>query len=131
MIKYILPLCLICFCKLGQAQTKSIPEHLAQQQLDAYNKRDIDAFLVPYSDSVEVYFYPNQLSFKGKESMRKSYASMFTQLTALHCKLVKRIVKDNIVIDEESVLFEKGKPRMHAIAIYTIKENKIVRVEFL
>src|SRR5690606_26342169 len=45
------------------------PEDLAQRQLNAYNLRNIDAFLEPYAEDVEVYQYPNTLQFKGKETM--------------------------------------------------------------
>ena len=45
------------------------PEILAQQQLNAYNVRDIDAFLEPYSDSVRIYNFPNKLRMQGKDDM--------------------------------------------------------------
>ncbi len=46
---------------LGFSQSETpTPEELAQQQLDAYNARDIDAFMEPYSDSLEIYNFPNQ-----------------------------------------------------------------------
>src|SRR6185312_11711188 len=42
------------------------PEMLAQQQLNAYNAHDLDAFLAPYADDVEIYTFPNKLDTKGK-----------------------------------------------------------------
>jgi hypothetical protein len=104
---------------------------LAQQQLDAYNKRDINAFLEPYADTVAVYMFPNKLMYKGKETMRQEYSGMFAQTTDLHCTLVNRIVQGNTVIDQESVVFKKGVPPMAAIAIYTISGDKIVAVHFI
>ncbi len=125
----------ICFV-LGysfttHAQEKTVAEKLAQEQLDAYNNRDIEAFLKPYSDSVEVYFFPNRFLYKGKETMRREYAEMFTNTPALHCTLKSRIVVGNRVIDEESVLFDKNKPAFHAVAIYTVANGKIVAVHFI
>ena len=108
---------------------KDSPEDLAQRQLNAYNLRNIEAFLEPYADDVEVYQYPNTLQFKGKETMRNSYAQMFESVPNLHCELVDRIVQGNIVIDKERVLF--GDKIVEAVAIYHIENNKIKKVFFI
>jgi hypothetical protein len=128
---FFLVLIYFCFCGSGFAQFDSIPQKLAQEQLDGYNKRDIDAFLNPYADTVKVYMYPNQLMYQGKALMRQQYAGMFQQAVDLHCTLVKRIVLSNKVIDEESVIFQKGQPPMRAVAIYTIDKDKIAEVRFI
>jgi imidazolonepropionase-like amidohydrolase len=105
------------------------PEILAQQQLNAYNARDIDAFLEPYSDSIRIYNFPGKLLLKGKEEMRKQYSSMFKEVQELHCQLVNRIVQGNTVIDHERVTGFGDKP-VQAVAIYTIENGKIVEVYF-
>ncbi len=130
-MKVILTYISICFGLSLFAQTKSISEQLAQAQLDAYNKRDIDAFLIPYSDSVEVYNFPNKLQYKGKEIMRKNYSGMFEQQKDLHCTLKNRIAVGNTIIDQESVIFQKDKPAFECMAIYTIEAGKIAKVHFI
>lgn len=120
-----------CLSTASFSQNMTLPEQLAQQQLDAYNNRNIEAFLVPYSDSVEVYIFPNQLQYKGKENMRSQYKPMFERLTDLNCKLVNRMVMGNTVIDHEWVIFDKNQPGVSAIAIYTIQNNKIQKVHFI
>ena len=107
------------------------PEELAQAQLDAYNNRDIEAFLIPYSDSVKIYNHPNILSFQGKETMRKTYSGMFDRLKDLNCELVNRMVSGNTVIDHERVLFEKGRPKSEVFAVYKIANGKIQEVYFI
>lgn len=124
-------LCVLFLSSSLSAQEKSKAEQLAQQQLDAYNKRDIDAFLAPYADSVAVYMYPNQLMYKGKETMRQQYAGMFANTPDLFCRLQNRMVLANTVIDHELVTFDKTKPPMQAIAVYTISGDKIVAVRFI
>jgi imidazolonepropionase-like amidohydrolase len=106
------------------------PELLVQQQLVAYNARNIDAFLAPYSDSVEIYAYPGKLLSKGKEQMRKDYEGMFQQVKNLHCELLHRSVYGSVVVDHESVSGFGPKP-LKAMAIYTIRNGKIVKVEFV
>ncbi|WP_223033131.1 amidohydrolase family protein [Hanstruepera marina] len=105
------------------------PEALAQRQLNAYNSRNIDAFLEPYADDVEVYNFPDKLLFKGKDAMRTGYASMFENTPNLHCELENRIVQGNIVIDEERVQF--GDNLLEATAIYHIEKGKIKKVFFI
>lgn len=114
---------------IANSKEITIPEKLAQEQLDAYNKRDIDAFLKPYADDVEIYNFPNELSIKGKEDMRKVYNNMFDKTPNLHCTLVSRMVQGNKVIDQESVQF--GERIVKAIAIYHIENKKIKKVYFI
>jgi imidazolonepropionase-like amidohydrolase len=106
------------------------PENLAQKQLNAYNVRNIDAFLEPYADDVEVYTFPDKLLYKGKEAMRKQYSSMFEKTRNLHCELVNRIVVGSTVIDHESVTFAADKEPVKAVAIYKIESGKIAKVYF-
>lgn len=105
------------------------PRYLAQEQLEAYNKRDIEAFLKPYAKNVKVYTYPNTLSYEGIDMMRKRYASFFKNTPDLHCKLLKRIVHGNQVIDHELVTIN-GR-QVNAVAIYTMENGKITSVTFL
>lgn len=108
---------------------KDTPEDLAQRQLNAYNLRNIDAFLEVYADDVEVYEYPNTLQFKGKETMRKTYTALFENTPNLHCELVGRIVQGNVVIDKERVQF--GNRKLEAVAIYHVIDGKIKKVFFI
>jgi len=105
------------------------PADLAQRQLNAYNLRNIDAFLEPYAEDVEVYTYPDQLQYKGKETMRAGYTQLFDNTPNLHCELVGRIVQDAVVIDKERVQF--GDTIIEAVAIYHIENNKIKKVFFI
>ena len=105
------------------------PENLAQRQLNAYNQRDIDAFVEPYAEDVEVYDFPNKLLFRGRETMRREYAGMFKNTPDLHCELKNRIVQGNMVIDHERVRF--GKNIVEAVAIYLIENGRISKVYFM
>ncbi len=108
---------------------KDTPETLVQRQLNAYNARDIEAFLEPYAEDVEIYTYPDRPEYKGKETMRKQYADMFQKVPNLHCELKARIVQGNIVIDKEKVQF--GKQYIEASAMYQIENGKIKKVIFI
>ncbi len=107
------------------------PEILAQRQLNGYNARDLEAFLEPYSDSIELYNFPDDRWGKGKAQMREIYGGMFERTPELHCELVNRMVLGNTVIDQERVTgFGEGRV-IEAIAIYKIVDGKIAQVYFV
>ena len=125
-----IPFLLLINAIQGQAND-SISEKLANDQLNAYNNRNIEAFIAPYSDSVKVFTFPNTLNYQGKNQMRKVYGEMFQALPDLHCQLVNRIVLGNIVIDQEKVTLRKDQPVLEAIAIYKVWMDKIQEVYFI
>lgn len=105
------------------------PEILAQQQLNAYNDHDLEAFLEPYAEDVEIYEHPATLKMKGKKEMKEKYGFIETT-PGLHCRLINRIVQNNTVIDQEEILVDGRKPR-YGTAIYTITNGKISKVYFI
>jgi len=105
------------------------PRYLAEEQLIGYNNRDINAFLKPFAKNVKVYRFPNTLSYEGLEKMRENYDSFFKNTPDLNCKILKRIVFKDKVIDHELVT-ANGRT-FKAVAIYSIKNGKIVSVTFM
>lgn len=105
------------------------PTELADAQLEAYNNRDIDAFLAPYADSVKVYNGQRELLYMGKETMRGRYASLFERTPDLNCNLLNRIAVNNTIIEHEEVTFN-GKT-IYAIVMYKVADNKIQEVHFV
>lgn len=115
----------------AQQELEKLSEKLAQEQLDAYNARDIEAFVLPYAEDVKVFNFPDQLLYQGKDEMYGLYGRMFSRTPDLHCKLVNRIVMGNTVIDQEEVTLQKGQAPMRAIAIYKVRDGKIAEVYFI
>lgn len=107
------------------------PAQLAQQQLNAYNCGDVEAFLAPYSEEVELFNFPEEAIGKGKEGMRASYGRMFRNAPDLHCELVQRDVLGNTVIDHERITGLPGLKPFEAVAIYKVEDGKIAKVYFL
>ena len=110
------------------AVVNNTAEQLVQQQLNAYNAHDLDAFLAPYADDVELYDFPDRLIMKGKEQMRKEYGFV-TKTPQLYCRLKNRLVQGNMVIDHVEVSFGGPEP-VYAVAIYIIENGKIAKVYF-
>ena len=107
------------------------PEDLAQMQLNAYNARDLEAFLAVYHPEVEVYRFPSTPLFQGREHMREVYEKFFDSAEKLHCRLVGRLTYGATVIDREYVTGIPGKDALEAIAIYEIEGDLIRKVWFV
>jgi hypothetical protein len=104
----------------------------AQRQLEAYNARDVEAFLAAYAPDVEVFELPaGTRTLAGREAMRARYATLFEQSPALHCRLLARVAHGPFVVDHEEVRGLRGGPPVHAVAIYEVVSGLIRRVWFL
>jgi hypothetical protein len=104
----------------------------AQAQLDAYNARDIDAFLAPYHPEIILARLPGDEPFAhGHDEMRAIYGRKFEDTPDLHCRLVNRICHDRFVVDHEHVSGVPGFERIDAVAIYEVVDGLIVRAWFL
>ncbi|MGW9686679.1 nuclear transport factor 2 family protein [Flagellimonas sp. 2504JD1-5] len=104
-------------------------EAVVQSQLEAYNARDIDAFMATYSDNIELFNFPYKLFQKGASKMKVSYEAFFESTPDLHCEIKNRIVIGNKVIDEEFVTVNGSNFR--AVAIYEVKNGEISKVIFI
>jgi len=104
-------------------------EKVVQQQLDAYNSRNIEAFVNTYSDDVKVFDFPNKSRFEGKDKMHERYGDYFESTPDLNCEIRNRIVIGNKVIDEEFLTINKI--NYNAVAIYEIENGKIAKVTFI
>jgi len=122
----------LSFLSLGLlAQKDELPAVLAQKQLDAYNNRDLEKFLVNYSDSVKIYNHPKELIVSGKAQLRTNFTGMFANMPDLHCTLMNRMVLGNTVIDQEYVIFRKNQPPTEVFAMYVVARGKIQEVYFI
>ncbi len=106
------------------------PESLVQQQLNAYNGHQLQAFLEPYAEDVRLYQFPDQLIGEGKDEMKKQY-QFIEENPDLHCELRSRTIVGNTVIDHERVIFDKTKEPIDVVAVYKILDNKIAEVYFI
>ena len=107
------------------------PKDLVQQQVNGYNARNIDAFLAPYAEDVEIYRFPNTLISKGKTKMIDTYKKLFEKTPDLHCEIVNRIINGNTIIDHERITGFSNKSIIKTVAVYKIEHHKITKVYFL
>ncbi len=112
--------------------TKKEMVALAQEQLDAYNKGDIDTFCKCYHPEVEAFqLHEKEPFLKGIENFKELYASKFKESPKLNAKLLSRIVLADHILDEEWVtgVINQNKD-IHVIAIYSFKDGLISKIIF-
>ena len=101
--------------------------------MNAYNDRDINAFLDCYTDDVEIYEFPDKLINKGKDELKSVYVDFFNRAgKKLHCQIEDRLLYGNYVFDKESLTTAiPGREQFSGQAIYEIKDKKINKVWFI
>ncbi len=104
-------------------------EETVQKQLNAYNSRNLAAFMSHYADDAVIYNFPNRVSLTGKNEIRASYANFFERASDLHANIKSRIVVGNKVIDDEIVHI--GSSNFRAVAVYEIENGLIKKVTFI
>ena len=106
-------------------------EFPVQKQLEAYNARDIDAFMQWWSDDCQYYEFPSRLLASGAAEIRERHIVRFKE-SNLFGRLVKRISVANVVIDQEIVTrtFPDGPGEIDVAAIYEIENGKIAKAWF-
>ncbi len=108
------------------------PEFVIQQQLDAYNKRDLEAWLATYAEDAQQFEFPATPLASGHAQIRARSAPRF-QEPNLHARLLKRSVTDHIVVDHEEVTrtFPEGPGRIELICIYEVRNGRIQNASFV
>jgi hypothetical protein len=104
------------------------PARAAQRQLDAYNARDLEAFLAAYADDVTAYAHPSgDVLMQGKRAMRERYGTLFEEHPGLHCRLLHRIVHESFAIDHEEVEGMKEGEVVYAVATYEVGADDLIQ----
>ncbi len=106
-------------------------EAVVARQLDAYNARDIDAFMAAWREDAEYFEFPDKLLARGAGEIRTRHLTRF-QEADLRGALIARVSVGNLVIDREVVTrnFPDGRGTVDVIAIYEIDTGKIARAWF-
>jgi hypothetical protein len=104
------------------------PVHM---QLEAYNARDIDAFMLWWADDCEYFAFPSTLLASGAAAIRERHIDRFKE-PDLSGKLLTRIVVGNVVVDHETVQrnFPEGLGEVNVICTYEVEGGKITKAWF-
>lgn len=106
-------------------------ELLIQQQLDAYNKKDVDGWLRTYANDARQFILHGECIANGHAELRKNIEERFKE-PDLHARLLHRTVMNNVVVDHEVITrnFSQGKGEIEMLCIYEIRQGLIQAVSF-
>jgi hypothetical protein len=107
-------------------------ESVIQDQLAAYNARDIEAFMSLWAEDAQYFEHPSKLLASGVSEIRGRHIIRFKE-PDLHGELIHRMVVGNKVVDQEIVTraFPDGPGRIDVIAIYEVEHGKIAKAWFI
>jgi uncharacterized protein (TIGR02246 family) len=113
----------------SQSAADTLPVRVAERQVEAFNRRDLDGFMALYADDAVVAEFPSgTVLWRGKAAIRERYAAMFRTLPRDFppVRVQPRIVDGAFVIDYEAWDAKPGEPN-HAIWMYEVRGGLIRR----
>src|SRR5262245_14779591 len=112
-------------------QHMSTPESVVQRQFDAYNARDLSAWLATYAPDAEQFELHGTRLAAGHAQMRDRMAARFAE-PDLHAQLLSRVVMGSVVVDHELVIrnFPEGKGTIEMLCIYEVVNGVIAKASF-
>lgn len=111
-----------------------MPKHLTgpvDRQIDAYNRRDIEAFVSVYADDAVIFNPPRVPVLQGREAIRERYAELFRDSPELRATVHHRTVVGEWVVDHETVEGASIPGVGEAIVAYRVNDEKILEVVVL
>jgi uncharacterized protein (TIGR02246 family) len=106
-------------------------EAIVQRQLDAYNAQDLEAFCACFADDCVLAEYNGAVTGEGAEALRARYRTLFADYPDNRARLINRIVVGDVVVDHEDIARTRNGARFRAAAMYTVRDGRIARVDFV
>jgi len=100
-----------------------------QAQVDAYNARDIEAFVAAYADGVVITDAGGRPIMTGVDTIREEYGAMFDASPDLRAEILGRMASGGWTVDHERVS-RAGETREVMVA-YQVTDGLIARVLML
>lgn len=103
-----------------------------ERQVEAYNRRDIDAFLACYAPDTVVENATGTVVMRGDDEMRATYSELFRGSPDLRAEIATRIRVGEYVIDEERLTGRRGAAdEIRVVAIYHVRDGVIDHVQLI
>jgi uncharacterized protein (TIGR02246 family) len=105
------------------------PTQIVQQQLEAYNRRDIEGFIRVFAEDATGYELGSAAPMlTGRAAIRARYEQLFANSPKLHSDVVTRVALGRTVIDLERITGRNGSDQVvDLMLIYEVIEGRIQR----
>jgi uncharacterized protein (TIGR02246 family) len=107
---------------------------LIEQQVAAFNARDIERFLACYAADARIIDASGTVMAEGHHGLRQMYTPLFDNSPDLHAKITNRIHIGHWVIDDEHTtgFMAPGYPtELRAVVVYHVVDGKIAQSQLL
>ena len=113
------------------ADPAASPAEVVQRQLDAYNARDMAAWLATYAADAEQFVLHGPLLAAGHDAMRSRMVERFAE-PDLHAQLLTRTVMGHVVVDHERITrnFPDGLGTVEMLCVYEVVDGLIRKASF-
>ncbi len=99
--------------------------HPVARQFEAYNRRDLEAFIACFAEDFRSYRMPSEApSLQGKPALAAFYAGHRFNNPALRAELVSRTVLGNKVFDHERI-YGLGDEAVESVAVFEVNDDLI------
>lgn len=104
---------------------------IAQGQLDAYNRQDLDAHVSYFADDMTIANLREEPNLVGAAAYKERMGGVFAQFPYNKVELLGRTFIGNKILDHEKVMRAPDAQPFEVIAIYTIENDKIAHIDFV
>ncbi|HAW92764.1 MULTISPECIES: nuclear transport factor 2 family protein [unclassified Arsukibacterium] len=106
------------------------PELAVQRQLDAYNAKDLAAFIACYHPDIAIYRMPASTpSLVSRDALAAFYQTERFMIAGLRAEVLNRMVVGNKVIDHERVYGITEQP-YEVVVVYQVQDGLILNAWF-
>jgi hypothetical protein len=90
----LLAACSVSVVRTPPPAAATAEERVVQAQVDAFNRRDVEAFMAGYAPNAIHWEYPADTVFAGAARIREHYTELFgdPDVVGLHAEIRERIV---------------------------------------
>lgn len=106
----------------------SAAERVVQQQYDAYNRHDLDAFVAAHAPDVRMYRYPDSLVIEGRDALRERFGKLFASAPQVHANVDARMTHGDMVVWKETATGMPGGKTNTMIFVWEVRNGLITRV---
>jgi uncharacterized protein (TIGR02246 family) len=106
------------------------PADVVQRQVETYNAQDLNAFCKCFAEDCVIADLNGAVTQSGLAQIRERYRALFAQYPGNRAEVVHRMTVGDVVIDHE-IVERSPELRIEAIAIYTVRDGLISRVDFV
>jgi hypothetical protein len=112
-------------------EPQTAAERVVQQQYEAYNRHDLEAFVGAHAPGVKVYRYPDSLILEGRDALRERFSKLFADAPQVHATVEGRITQGDFVVWRETATGLPGGKTNTGVFVWEVHDGQITSITTL